>query len=712
MLRLCLRHTVSFLQIAVLAGCATTPPPAPPVVSFETKMSWMIRLEDQRVLRDPVAPVSLPAVAQGRRNVVPAPPPLPDLIRLLTDDEARIRRRAAIAVGRVGLPDAVPPLVRLLQTDTDPEVRQMAAFALGLIGDQSAVEPLRGALGDLSPLIAGRAAEALGLIGDTASAPMVGKLVAAHAGAAAALAPDESREQVDAAAGAFRLGVYALARLKAYEPLAAAVLAPDGQPRVQWWPVAYALQRIEDTRALPALLSLARSDSSYTRAFAIKGLGALKDPSAVPLLLPLIDAAHAMSAPGIEAIRALARIGDARGEPLLTKLLYTRGLSPTVRAETLLALGDSAGTVSVDAFVDFLGDPLPMVRLAALQGFAKRDDDSFLTVLSGLDTDSHWSVRAGLASVLAAKDPERALPRLTPMLSDADARVIPAVLTALTKLKLPGIDQILIERLASDDVGIRAAAATNLGEVKSDAGVEALLAAYKRGEADLVFDTRAAAIEALSKYGAPAAVPALRVALRDKDWAVRVKAAELLKGLDPTIETAQAIRPAPSRPSSAYESTALLNPTVSPHVYIDTDKGTIEMELDVLDAPLTADNFIALVRRGYFDGLTFHRVVANFVVQGGDPRGDGDGGPGYSIRDELNQEPYVRGTIGMALAGRDTGGSQFFITHSPQPHLDARYTVFGRVVAGMEVVDRITQGDVIKRVRVWDGVGGTQEATR
>jgi cyclophilin family peptidyl-prolyl cis-trans isomerase len=132
----------------------------------------------------------------------------------------------------------------------------------------------------------------------------------------------------------------------------------------------------------------------------------------------------------------------------------------------------------------------------------------------------------------------------------------------------------------------------------------------------------------------------------------------------------------------------------------------------VLDAPITAGNFITLARKGYFDGLSFHRVVPNFVIQGGDPRGDGEGGPGYTIRDELNQEPYLRGTVGMALSWRDTGGSQFFITHSPQPHLDARYTVVGRVVSGMEVVDAINQWDVMQRVRVWDGVGGTQEATR
>jgi cyclophilin family peptidyl-prolyl cis-trans isomerase len=102
--------------------------------------------------------------------------------------------------------------------------------------------------------------------------------------------------------------------------------------------------------------------------------------------------------------------------------------------------------------------------------------------------------------------------------------------------------------------------------------------------------------------------------------------------------------------------------------------------------------------------MALHRVVPNFVVQGGDVRGDGEGSPGYTMRDEINMLPFLRGTVGMALDGADTGGSQFFITHSPQPHLDGKYTVFGRVVAGMDVVDRLQQWDVIRRVRTWDGV--------
>ena len=181
MLRCCTHCIPLALLIAVNMACGTVPLPPPVVVPFETKMSWIIRLEDQRILRDAAMPIVPPPVTQGKRNVVPPPPPPPDLIRLLEDPEARIRRRAAIAVGRVGLPEAVPPLVRLLQTDADPEVRQMAAFGLGLIGDQSAVEPLRAAVADPLPLVAGRAAEALGLLNDVASAPAIGKMVAAHA---------------------------------------------------------------------------------------------------------------------------------------------------------------------------------------------------------------------------------------------------------------------------------------------------------------------------------------------------------------------------------------------------------------------------------------------------------------------------------------------------------------------------------------------------
>ena len=138
----------------------------------------------------------------------------------------------------------------------------------------------------------------------------------------------------------------------------------------------------------------------------------------------------------------------------------------------------------------------------------------------------------------------------------------------------------------------------------------------------------------------------------------------------------------------------------NPVAVLHTKKGEIRIELLASDAPMTADNFIQLARSGFYNGLTFMRVVPNFVIQGGDPRDDMNGGPGYQIRDEINLRPYGTGAVGMALSGKDTGGSQFFITHSPQPHLDGGYTVFGQVIEGMETVNRIARGDRIERVEI------------
>ena len=212
----------------------------------------------------------------------------------------------------------------------------------------------------------------------------------------------------------------------------------------------------------------------------------------------------------------------------------------------------------------------------------------------------------------------------------------------------------------------------------------------------------------MQQYGPEAALPVLNSALTDKDWAVRVRAAGIIKQLDPNgvggnIDAS--IRPAPTTfAPDVYAAQRLVSPTVSIQAFLETDRGLIHIELAMNEAPLTVENFVTLARKGYFNGLSFHRVVGDFVIQDGDPRGDGEGGPGYSIRDELNQLPYVRGTVGMALdPWRDTGGSQFFITLSPQPHLDAKYSVIGDVVAGMDVADRLAEGDVIRGVRVWDG---------
>src|SRR5579864_3617353 len=173
----------SFLCVSV-AACASNAPPLavfvnPPEPSFEQKMEWILRLEDQRVLRDEkrvVAPTPQPAPGQ-KTPLYTLPPPPPDLIRMLGDSEGRVRRRAALAIGRVGLPEGVQPLLERFASDTEPEVRQMAAFALGLLADPRAKDALITGLSDPSPLVQGSAAEALGLLGDASAAGAIGRMV-------------------------------------------------------------------------------------------------------------------------------------------------------------------------------------------------------------------------------------------------------------------------------------------------------------------------------------------------------------------------------------------------------------------------------------------------------------------------------------------------------------------------------------------------------
>jgi HEAT repeat protein/cyclophilin family peptidyl-prolyl cis-trans isomerase len=674
---------------AFISACASGPPPPvkpeqmPPVV-FVQKMRWILQLEDQRQVR-------------GGGG---------DLIALLTDPEARIRRRAALALGRVKLPEAIPALTSILQSEPDAEVKQMAAFAMGLIGDPAAAGALIAALSDRDPLIQGRAAEALGMLAHKAAAPSVTTMVSSfvNVGALKGIAPDDMAHPKLASVEAVRLGLYALVRLGSYDGIAGSVLDAEGRPRSRWWPVAYALQRVNDARAVPALLDLLKGEGQLTRAFAARGLGQLKDPRAAAPLLAIAENAGDPTAVRIQAVRGLALMGDANAAAAMRRLIVSPKVDLNLQLEAVTALAQLRSTESVELLIDLVSAEWSSVRAAALNALARTDVDTFMSAISGLDPDPHWSVRAALATTLGDLGRERAQVPLTTMLRDADQRVIPSVLTALARVGATNAAAEMTARLTSDDPVVRAAAARGLATLKAANTTPALLEAYKRAQSDGPYLARTAALDALVALDPAAARTLLTTALTDRDWAVRVRAAEHVKRLDANADvSAMRPAPAPALPELAAVDT-FVSPPYSPAAYIDTAKGTIQFELAVLDAPRTVANFVSLVRRNYFRGVQLHRVVPDFVVQDGDPRGDGEGGPGYTIRDEINQRPYLRGTVGMALDWADTGGSQFFITHSPQPHLDGRYTVFGQVVAGMDVVDRLQQWDTIDRIRVWDGV--------
>jgi cyclophilin family peptidyl-prolyl cis-trans isomerase len=430
----------------------------------------------------------------------------------------------------------------------------------------------------------------------------------------------------------------------------------------------------------------------------------MKAAGAAEALARTVAGGQSNAAVRYQAVRALAAIGGAPAASALRRLVIDVKADTTLRIAAIGALGSLPGQ-DLDLLLDLTSDAAPPIRAAAMEALAQVDPGGFLTILSGLDPDPEWTVRAAQAAALGALAEGQGSPRLMTMLQDRDQRVVTAVLGALIASRAPEIERILLERLKAEDFGMRAFVARALSQIKSKTALPALVEVFRGQAPDSTYVARAAALEAMAAIDPVTARPVLQEALADREWPIRLRAAGLLKEAGVTDPPPEPARPAPeTRTMTSAEWSTVIAPQYAPHAFIETSRGAIEIELAISDAPLTVNNFVTLARKGFFNDLVIHRAVPDFVAQFGDPRGDGEGGPGYTIRDELNERPYLRGTVGMALDWEDTGGSQFFITVSPQPHLDGRYTVFGHVVNGMDTVDQLRVGDVVRRVRIWDGV--------
>jgi cyclophilin family peptidyl-prolyl cis-trans isomerase/HEAT repeat protein len=463
--------------------------------------------------------------------------------------------------------------------------------------------------------------------------------------------------------------------------------------------------RTENPSLKPVLLAGAASSDPLSRSFAARGLGALKDPSVVETLARLASDSEEHVA--VSALRALAMVGDALAAAAVAAV--PPPARDTVVMEWLKAVAALPSDKRLRArVVGYVGDPSPWLRGAALRALARIDRDELALVLSSLDPDPEWSVRAALARALGDNGDEVSVGVLFGMLKDEDVRVVPAVLEALRQARGPDALDTLQRHLEHPDYAVRAAAAEGIAALKAMGQSAALAGAYRRSLADSEPEARLTLVAALAVQQDAAGLEALRqVAASDPARVVRERAAKALKGLG---QEAPATGPdAIDRPFQDYRlAMAPYDPLpdvalFTPRLLLHTRHGRIEIHLNLVEAPLASASFLELARRGFFNGLAFPRVDPGFVVQGGSPRGDLEGGPGYSLRCEIGQRPYGRGTVGIALAGKDTGGSQLFIALAPAPHLDGAYTVLGWVAAGMDVVDKIRPGDRIERVEVWTG---------
>jgi len=320
-----------------------------------------------------------------------------------------------------------------------------------------------------------------------------------------------------------------------------------------------------------------------------------------------------------------------------------------------------------------------------------------------------WRKRAALATAAnAAPSAVRAVEIVYPLTREVDPRVRAAGYAALAQRidSIPGTLDSLRAALNDRDPIVRAAIMSALSRRATAADAPRIAAIYRRSVADTVNDARVAAIRYLSSAWSRDSVAfsdSLRAAIGalpqppDPEVTAAVRGASVFAKWTPIV-------PAP-RSAEWYESVVrrFVLPGLAgtrPVAELVTSRGTVIVELFGLEAPLTVQSFASLAASGFYGDTRFHRVVPNFVAQGGDPTGMGSGGPGYSLRDELNRHRYDRGTLGMAHSGPDTGGSQFFLTHAPQPHLDGLHTVFGRVIGGLHVLDAIVEGDRLLEVRI------------
>ncbi|MEW6209226.1 MAG: HEAT repeat domain-containing protein [Acidobacteriota bacterium] len=656
-----------------------------------------------------------------------------ELINMLKLSHGGVKKRAIIALARIGYPSAVTALIEVLSGDRSPEMRALAAFALGETESHYAVSALLDRLrpqNETSAEVVARVAEALGKIASNRlTAQTLGQYpITAIAENLKLLLPPADQAVSDDARMIAVMALNALMRIKhpsSIEAITAQLRSVDADIR---WQAANALARIREgiSPAVPSLLSLLDDKNPIVRASAARALGVAKDKRAVEGLIRLLaDADERVTA---NAINALGSIADARAVDSLiaagNKLMaayraFNRAKEGVPTEQNLLLLIATAlGNIKDERALPFLKTLRFIEGRANLHAeieiaVAKFGEAAFFDIPESASLlRGDWKAMAAYAQGLGQLATEKAKTILLDLLSgktygQPDYRAVSDILNAASQAKVAGLTDILTAKLKSDDVIIRATAATLLGEAgdASDPIFKALKDAFEASRLDTMNDARIAIIEALDKLKRPINVMVLTDPGRDPDYVVRMKAAELLRLNPEQADTRVQIGKAETGHDRGYwrRIAQLAEVKKNPQAVIRTRKGDIRIELLASDAPMTVDNFIQLAKKGFYNNLDFVRVVPNFVVQTGDPRGDQNGGPGYQIRCEINLRRYGTGAVGMALSGKDTGGSQFFITHSPQPHLDGGYTIFGQVIEGMNVVNRLVRGDRIEKIEIIEG---------
>jgi len=632
------------------------------------------------------------------------------LAALLFDMDPAVRARAAFALGSVQDSAAVPSLVRLLEQDAVARVRSDAAFALGQTPAEAGVRALVGRLTvepDTAVLIS--VVEALGKAGmldaldtlavlrmaeprgDGAEALRAALALAYarfglrgyhHADAVEwlleAITADEPAVRQNAAyyfGRSARAEAWAQRRRRLVRALE--VYAPDDRAAMHLLP---ALTRVEDTDDVAPIAAWLNGSSAWpNRVNAARALiRRLELPAARAALLDaLSDRSHHVRRAAAETLAGATLDGPERSRALA--VLRRPDTAPPVTGALMRALARSGARAEVLRAYD--AQASSAARRYALPALASLSDARALDALEHAATDTVAGVAAAAIEALAAR---RAAADSAPELAVPAGRAFRTLSAGLRRR----------------DLAVTTAAAQALADSAfAPLGAGPLLqSVYLQLSMPADVEPMTAILAALGTLGDSSALPLLREAGASEHRPLRQAAAGALERI--TGEPVD-VAGAGAGPTPPVDWDRLRRWGPRPRLVLETVHGAVVVELSGEQAPQTVAGILALAEAGEYDGVPFHRVVPNFVVQGGDyTRGDGWGGPPWAMRSEFTRIPYLRGTLGMASAGKDTEGSQFFVTHSMQPHLDGRYSAFGTVVEGLDVVDAIAEDDVVVRARV------------
>jgi peptidyl-prolyl cis-trans isomerase B (cyclophilin B) len=528
------------------------------------------------------------------------------------------------------------PQLRRLLTDGDTLIAANAAFALGVAKDTQAVAALARAIGGAPDPVAREAAWALGEIGEPSRTVLA---VALGDGLAAPLRASS-------------------ASLRAAHVRAALVLATV---KLRPAPIALVVPWLADSSA-----QVVRS-AAYV-------IGRLRAPAGVRALLTV--RAH----PDEEVRQYVAR------------------------AMTRNTVGDSLAGPAREALNAFLRDPDWRVRANAAGSVSTFGASALVAVERGL-ADSVVNVRMAAADSLSVVFGRDTLRWRRAWDRDTLLAVRRLMLGQARRLTLPLFDAEVATwerhadwryRIAALEHRSRATAADDVLAAEAfigDADPRVRTAALQR----VVNATDDRVAERIRRLAGQASV--------DRDSIVRSLGRRVLAPREAAASSSRRVMPDSlvARPLVEYEALVRRWGAVGsrqPVAIIETDYGIVTLRLYGREAPLVVEAFVRLAEQGFYRNTIFHRVVPNFVVQDGDPRGDGTGGPGFALRESFSRQRHERGCLGLATSGPDTGGSQYYLCHSSQPHLDGAYTVFGTVLSGFDVMDRIVQGDRMLRIRI------------